>query len=230
MAQWRDEVPDCFQELDLNDTSSPMHPQTMYHQQLIPHWTPAVAEASMAPVSQPGYNAYGGLLSPLGEQFIPAFPSTHYPPDQNTTQYHAVNNNGYGALAAEFHGSAGYPSYAPSTMGSAFGQTPPLAGSPYSGVATPGAMTNDFSNVEMHYRPGHGDEQANPSTALRCDIPGCKYTGTFTVKGSLKRHQDEQHGSRRAFPCLIMGCNKGYVRKSHLADHQLKVHGIRTQG
>ncbi|KAJ5518204.1 hypothetical protein N7453_000626 [Penicillium expansum] len=230
-----DSTLDYLLELDLTtfDSTSP--------QSFLTRRSPAVAEASIAPAYQPGYNSYGESLSPFGEHFTPASPSINLRPNQNITQcftVNIVNHHDPQGLAIAFHGSAGD-----------FSRTvPPVASplklsqqnqntvhyvtvnsndSPSPATAFDGPADDTFYTASPWPlrldSPGHGREQADPGTIFRCDYPGCTYGGTFTIKGSLTRHHEEQHTSRRSFPCPT--CGKIYSRNHHMADHHLRAHG-----
>ncbi|KAJ6132278.1 hypothetical protein N7471_007493 [Penicillium samsonianum] len=256
--------PDLFLELDWVSSDS------IYSQSPLGRQPAAVAETSMSPAAQHGYDPYESF-APVGEHFTAASPSTQRRPNQNTTQYFAANNNNSRALdtafdgfmdhtthttplvaspltyprqnqntaqyfaansnnpqalAAAFDGFMDHTTRTTSIVASSPGQPPPWQQPSYPGVTALGAVSNGFTNGGMAHSPNHGLEQVNPDTILRCDWPGCTYTGTFTVKGSLKRHRDEQHTSPQSFPCPI--CGKPYSRNSHLTYHQLKTHGIRA--
>ncbi|KAJ9487935.1 hypothetical protein VN97_g5364 [Penicillium thymicola] len=231
---------------------------SIYPQTFRAHRPPVVADTSMAPAYQPRYNPYEESLTPLGGHVAPTAPPTHRRPNQNiqyhtvsgndpralampfhdsadhfsrtalfvasplpypeqnqnNAQYFTVSSNDPQAPATAFNSPAENLACTASSVPSR------------SEVIAPGAISNGFTNSKAPRSPSHEHEQANPDNIIRCDWPDCSYRGTFTKKGSLKRHRDEQHTSPRSFPCLL--CENVYSRKSHMADHQLKAHGIRT--
>ncbi|KOS41683.1 hypothetical protein ACN38_g7455 [Penicillium nordicum] len=196
---------------------------SIYPQTFRAHRPPVVADTSMAPAYQPRYNPYEESMTPHGGHVAPTALPTHRRPNQNI-QYHTVSGNDPRAVAIPFHDSADH-----------FSRTALLVAPPLpcpeqnqnnAQYFAPGAISNGFANNKAPRSPNHGHEQANPDNIIRCDWPDCSYRGTFTKKGSLKRHRDEQHTSPRSFPCLL--CENVYSRKSHMADHQLKTHGIRA--
>ncbi|OQD65727.1 hypothetical protein PENPOL_c005G03589 [Penicillium polonicum] len=166
-----------------------------------------------------------------GDYFSPTAPLVTSPlpypqQNQNTAQYFTVNSNHPQAPAAAFDSPGDNLTCTDSPVPSPPGQVQPQQGPSRSEVIAPGAISNGFTNGKAPRSPNHGHEQDNPDNNIRCDWPGCSYRGTFTKKGSLKRHRDEQHTSPRSFPCPL--CENAYSRKSHLTDHQLKAHGIRA--
>ncbi|CAI7665556.1 unnamed protein product [Penicillium palitans] len=146
--------------------------------------------------------------------------------NQNTAQYFTVNSNDPQAPATAFNSPRDNITCTASPIPSPIGQVQPQQGPSRPEVISPGAISNGSSNNKAPRSPNHGHEQTNPDNNIRCDWPGCSYHGTFTTRGSLKRHRDEQHTFPRSFLCPL--CENAYSRKSHLADHQLKAHGIRV--
>ncbi|KAJ5417014.1 uncharacterized protein N7487_000564 [Penicillium crustosum] len=155
-----------------------------------------------------------------------ASPLQYPQPNQNTAQYFTVNSNDPQAPATAFDSPRDSSACTASPVPSPLGQVQPQQGPSRSEVIALGALSNGSTNDKAPRSPNHGHEQANSNNDIRCDWPGCSYHGTFTKKGSLKRHRDEQHTSPRSFPCPL--CENAYSRKSHLNDHQLKAHGIRV--
>ncbi|KAJ5197116.1 hypothetical protein N7449_007595 [Penicillium cf. viridicatum] len=146
--------------------------------------------------------------------------------NQNIAQNFTVNSNNHQAPATAFDSPGDSLTCTASPVPSPLGQVQPQQGPYRSEVIASGAIGNDLTNGKAPRSPDHGLEQVNPDNSIRCDWPGCSYRGTFTKKGSLKRHRDEQHTSPRSFPCPL--CENAYSRKSHMIDHQLKAHGIRA--
>ncbi|KAJ5850946.1 hypothetical protein N7455_010802 [Penicillium solitum] len=168
-----------------------------------------------------GSAEYFSRIAPLMASPLP------YPQqNQNTAQYFTVNSNDPQAPATAFDNPRDSITCTASPVSSHLGQVQPQQGPSRSEVIAPKATSNSSTNGKAPRSPNHGHEQANPDNNIRCDWPGCSYHGTFTKRGSLKRHRDEQHTAPRSFPCPL--CENSYSRKSHLNDHQLKAHGIRA--
>ncbi|KAJ5602876.1 hypothetical protein N7537_005832 [Penicillium hordei] len=157
---------------------------------------------------------------------LAASPLPYPQQNQNTAQYFTVNNNDAQTPVTAFDIPGDSLTCIASPVPSPLGQVQPQQPPSLSEVIALGAIGNDVTNGKAPRSPDNGLEQANPDNIIRCDWPGCSYRGTFTKKGSLKRHRNEQHTSPRSFPC--QSCENAYSRKSHLTDHQLKAHGIRT--
>ncbi|KAJ5360479.1 hypothetical protein N7517_009670 [Penicillium concentricum] len=107
---------------------------------------------------------------------------------------------------------------------------------PRPGVIDNGVKTDDTPPVDRQGRvqsPAKAESLSllkilisfsDPDTDIRCNWPGCTYRGTFTTKGSLKRHRAEKHTARRSFPCRL--CGKSLSRNANRRNHLLKIHKV----
>lgn len=192
-----DSTLDYLLELDLTtfDSTSP--------QSFLTRRSPAVAEASIAPVYQPGYNSYGESLSPFGEHFTPASLSINLRPNQNITQcftVNIVNHHDPQGLAIAFHGSAGD-----------FSRTVPP-------VASPLKLSQQNQNT-VHYVTVNSNDYPSPATAFDgpADDTICTASPVASPPGQVPPRQGRSQPGAIALGPISNGVTNG--KMSHSPGH-----------
>ena len=71
-------------------------------------------------------------------------------------------------------------------------------------------------SLQRHFISHTGDSQ------FRCYTGNCTGANTYCDKQALARHIYKKHTMERPFECNI--CNKRFGRRSHLRDHQQRIH------
>ncbi|KAJ5165203.1 uncharacterized protein N7500_007033 [Penicillium coprophilum] len=148
-------------------------------------------------------------------------PSTYYPPNQSTVQHFSASTADPREFPTVLFDPVDYTMTTP--------RSAPLVNFP---LMYPHQGQND-----TRYLAVYRDNLQNLPTAID-NSPSDRFTnaqtpyiynhgrcgGTFTAKGSLTRHNAEQH-TAQSFPCPITGCDKAYSRKYHMTEHKRKSHG-----